>query len=150
MLTAKGWKIQYHGMGGGVPDFEGPAVDNSVWNAIKAAYAKRDKALNSKDIAAISALETDDYTQISKPNGTGDPVTLDKKAADKATEALFSIKGDLPWATKLWAVNQGKEKNTVVVAIRTVRPTGEYMADDDRTDTWILTPDGWKIKQRSN
>lgn len=157
-LTGDGWKIRRHGRGmaGCDSGSEYVAVDNSVWDDFKALYEKRDKAFADKDLSFIKSLETDEYTEesttpITAAGNGGDPVTLSRSAADGQTGKILKRNG-VSLVTKIWGVQQGKDKNEAIVKASGVLDYKKGEEDESEavitTDTWTRAQSGWKLKSR--
>ncbi|GEM_PF-4808102 len=141
------------------------AQDASVRKELEALYAKRDKAIKEKDVAAFRSTETKDFEVI---EGGSDYAILDvtisgapltgERANALAEEAMKDVKDVKSFTTRIERIEPGKDPKQMIV---TSIEYGQMSSKEDAMvsesaalvweaisrDLWISTQDGWKIKR---
>ena len=130
------------------------AADDHVRKEFEAIYARRDKAMLSKDFALVKSMETEDYTEKKK-----DGKVLNKEQSDAEVDDLAPmIKEVQSFWTKVESVKEGDENEVIVEVsdggkISIVDPEGKphIIEGSGRSrDTWEHTDKGWKLKYHEN
>ena len=126
------------------------ADDGHARKEIEAIYAKRDKAMLSKDFAFVKSTEAEEYTEKKK-----DGKVLNREEADAEVDQLAPmIKEVQSFWTKVESVKEGEDDEVIVEIsdggkISLVDPEGKthIIEGSGRSrDTWEHTDKGWKIK----
>ena len=130
------------------------ADDGHARKEIEATYAKRDKAMLSRDFAFIKSTEADEYTEKKK-----DGKVLNREQADSEMDQLAPmIKEVQGFWTKVESVKEGEDDEVIVEIsdggkISLVDPEGKthIIEGSGRSrDTWEHTDKGWKIKSHES
>lgn len=137
--------------------FFGVVVKADVGQArkeIEAIYARRDKAMLSKDFAFIKSTESAEYTEKKK-----DGKVLNREEADAEIDQLAPmIKEVQSFWTKVESVKEGEDDEIIVEIsdggkISLVDPEGKLHiieGSGKARDTWEHTDKGWKIKSHES
>ena len=127
------------------------ADESAVRKEIEAAYAKRDKALKTKDFEFLKSQETEDYTEKSK-----DGTVRNKEEADAMSDQMAPMVKDVAeQVTKVESVEAGEDDGEFVAVstdhgrLTLTGPDGkthEAVGSSHQRDVWVKTKAGWKIK----
>jgi hypothetical protein len=130
------------------------AADDHIRKEFEAIYARRDKAMQSKDFASMKSMETEDYTEKKK-----DGKVLNREQADAEVDELAPmIKEVQSFWTKVESVKEGDDNEAIVEVsdggkISIVDPEGKthIIEGSGRSrDIWEHTDKGWKLKYHEN
>ena len=130
------------------------ADDGHARKEIEAIYARRDKAMLSKDFAFVKSTEAEEYTEKKK-----DGKALNREEADAEVDQLAPmIKEVQSFWTKVESVKEGEDDEVIVEIsdggkISLVDPEGKthiIEGSGRARDTWEHTDKGWKIKSHES